>query len=298
MPKKFFKVDLVPALKRLEILAKGLASSKIIGAYKSVFKGKGLEFSDYRGYTLEDDAALIDWKASARTNELLIRQYTEEREVNVFFLVDCSSRMLFGSTEKLKAEYNIELVASLAHAILEAGDSVGLALYSDNVKAKISPSRGKTQFYEIIKLLLNPAYYEGGGFNFQSAVKFIFNYLKETSVIIVVSDFLDWSDELEKSFELLKTKFDIVCIMVRDPRDRILPSGAGEIVIQDPKSGKTMLIEPELIKEAYENVVKEQEKNIRNTLSKEGVDFTDIQTDKPFIKPIINLFLKRATRWR
>ena len=139
MPKKFFKVDLVPALRRLEILSKGLTSSKIIGAYKSVFKGKGLEFSGYRGYTLEDDSNLIDWKASARTNEILIKEYSEERDVDVFFLVDCSPRMLFGSTEKLKAEYVIELTASLSHAILEAGDSAGLALYSDDVKADILP---------------------------------------------------------------------------------------------------------------------------------------------------------------
>ena len=108
MVKKFFKVDIVPALKRLEILSKGLTSSSAIGAYRSVFKGKGLEFSGYRQYSLEDDASLIDWKASARTDQILIKEYVEERNVDVFFLVDCSSSMLFGSSNKLKAEYQLQ----------------------------------------------------------------------------------------------------------------------------------------------------------------------------------------------
>jgi uncharacterized protein (DUF58 family) len=298
MPRKFFKVDLVPALKRLEVLSKGLTSSRIIGAYKSVFKGKGLEFTGYRDYTIDDDAGLIDWKASARTNEILIREYAEEREIDIFFLIDCSSRTLFGSTDKLKAEYTIELTASLTHAILEAGDSVGLALYSDDVKADILPSRGKTQFYTISKLLLNPEYYQGNTFDLKKAVKFIFDYLKKTAVVIIISDFLTWKDEWENSLNLLTQKFDVICIMVRDPRDKTLPSDVGEVFIEDPNTGKTLLIEPGLIKQAYEHEVKEQEDKIKRSLLKASIDFADVSTNESFVKPIMNLFLKRALKWR
>ncbi|MEK6907074.1 MAG: DUF58 domain-containing protein [Nanoarchaeota archaeon] len=298
MPKKFFKVDLIPALRRLEILSRGLTSSKLVGAYRSVFKGKGLEFKEYREYTPADDSNLIDWKASAKTNEILMKEYSEEREVDVFFLVDCSSKMLFGSTQRLKAEYAIELVASLSHAILEAGDSVGLALYSDKLKADLLPSRGKTQFYNLSKVLLNIDYYEGNNFNIRDATKFIFNFLKKRAVVIIVSDFINWKEEWEESLSLLSQKFDVVCIMVRDPRDRIMPEDVGEIVLQDPNTGKTLLIEPGLIKQAYEHDVKEQEIRIKKSLFKIGIDFADVSTDKSFVKPIINLFLKRALRWR
>lgn len=297
-PKKFFKVDLVPALRRLEILSKGLTSSKLIGAYKSVFKGKGLDFREYREYNIEDDASLIDWKASARTNQILIKQYEEERDVDVFFLVDCSSKMLFGSTQKLKAEYVIELTASLSHAILEAGDNVGLALYSNDVKEDILPSRGKTQFYTISRILLNPEYYKENEFDLRKATKFIFNYLKKSAVVIIISDFLNWKDDWEDSLNLLTTKFDVICIMVRDPRDRILPSDVGQVVIENPKTGKTLLVEPELIKQSYEHYVREQEDKIKRILFKANIDFADISTDKSFVKPIINLFLKRALKWK
>ncbi len=297
MHKKFFKVDLVPALRRLEILSKDLTTSKMVGAYRSVFKGKGLEFKDYRPYVQNDDAELIDWKASAKTNEILVKEYSEERHADVFFLADCSSRMLFGSTQKLKAEYMIELVASLSHAILEAGDVVGLALYSNKLKSSILPSRGKTQFYIISKMLLNIEYYEGD-FDLKNATRFIFDYLKKNATVIIISDFLNWKDDWPDSLGLLSQKFDVICIMVRDPRDRKLPEDAGQIVISDPNTGKTLLIEPSLIKEAYEHEVKEQEKKIQKTLSKSNIDLVDIQTDELFVKPIINLFLKRASKWR
>ena len=297
MPKKFFKVDLVPALRRLEMLSKSLTTSRVVGAYRSVFKGKGLEFSGYREYTSEDDANLIDWKASARTNEILLKEYSEEREIDVFFLIDSSSNMLFGSTQKLKAEYIIELTASLSHAILEAGDNVGMALYTDKAKSPLIPSRGKTQFYQISKVLLNVENY-GGNFDLKDAAKFIFNYLKKNAVIIIISDLLGWKDEWEDVMETLNTRFDVICIMVRDPRDKTLPVDVGEVVIQDPKTGKTLLIEPELIKHSYESIVKEQEEKIKKTLFKANVDFVDITTDESFVKPILNLFLRRVKRWR
>lgn len=297
MPKKFFKVDLVPALKRLEVLSKGLTSSRMTGAYKSFFKGRGLEFSDYRTYAPEDDASLIDWKASVRADKILIKQYIEERDIDVFFILDCSSRMLFGSTNKLKAEYNIELVASLAYSIIGAGDNVGVTLYSDKPNAKISPSRGTDQFYKISKILLNLDFY-GGIFDLENAVNFVFSYLKKTGVVIIISDFINWKDAWENSLKLLGQKFDVICIMVRDPHDRTLPVDVGQVVISDPNSNKTLLIEPKLIKEAYEHEVIEQEKTIRNFLFRSGIDFINISTDKSFVKPIMSLFIKRALRWK
>ena len=132
----------------------------------------------------------------------------------------------------------------------------------------------------------------------KDAAKFIFNYLKKNAVIIIISDLLGWKDEWEDVMETLNTRFDVICIMVRDPRDKTLPVDVGEVVIQDPKTGKTLLIEPELIKHSYESIVKEQEEKIKKTLFKANVDFVDITTDESFVKPILNLFLRRAKRWR
>ena len=85
--KKEVKLDLSEGIKRLKILTAQIVNTSIVGGYKSVFKGRGLEFEDYRQYTPNDDASLIDWKASVRSKELFIREFVEERNLNVYFLI-------------------------------------------------------------------------------------------------------------------------------------------------------------------------------------------------------------------
>ena len=106
MPKRELKIDLTKNIKKLEITTRRLVGAQLIGSYKSAFKGHGLEFANYKEYTQNDDASLIDWKASVRTGKLLIKEYEEERKLDVFFLIDVSSSMVFVSTDKLKNEYN------------------------------------------------------------------------------------------------------------------------------------------------------------------------------------------------
>ena len=295
--KKFFKVDLIPAIRRLEIISKGLVNTRIMGGYLSVFKGRGLEFAGYTPYDPDVDSRSIDWKATARTGDILMREYTQERDINVFFVVDASSNMLFGSTDKLKIEYAIELIAGLSHAALESGDRVGFALISDKVVKKLRPDKGKKQFYIISRSLLDVNAY-GGTFNFKEASSFIKNFIQETTVVIIISDFANFKQEYEGELKLISKKFDVIGIMIKDPRDRSLPEDAGQVVISDSSGKKSMVIETKLIKEAYEKEVKEQEKKVKDMFLTSGADFIDIETDESYVKPIINLFRTRALRWK
>ena len=141
-----------------------------------------------------------------RANELLIRQYEEERDLNVFFVVDCSSGMIFGSTDKLKNEYAAEIVISLAFTILEVGDSVGLVMFNDKIMKKVYPGKGRGQFYSVVRELTNPENY-GGGFDFENISDFILNYLKESTVVIIVSDFVGLSESSIESIKLITNKY-------------------------------------------------------------------------------------------
>jgi len=295
--KRKLNIDIVPSIRKLQIITKGLIKTKGIGSYKSVFRGKGLDFSDYRTYDRNDDASLIDWKASKRSNELLIRQYEEERDLNIFFVIDCGSGMVFGSTEKLKNEYAAEIVISLAFTILDAGDSVGLIMFNDKIVKKVYPGKGKGQFYSVVKALSDPENY-GGGFSFDNVTDFILNYLKQSTVVILVSDFVGMNENSLDKFRLISTKYDTIGIMVRDPRDKTLPTDVGQIVIEDPYSSKSLLIEPNLIKEVYEEEIKKQEKWIRDSFMRNKSDFLSLTTDKSFVKPLIGLFNERALKWK
>ena len=127
------KTNISHQIKKLTLLTKRIVVTSLTGNYKTQIRGKGLEFSNFREYVPTDDASLIDWKTSVRVNKPVIKEFIDERNIDVFFLVDVSSSMVFGSTEKLKNEYVSELVSTMAYAILNVGDSLGYAFFSDHL---------------------------------------------------------------------------------------------------------------------------------------------------------------------
>jgi len=263
------KLNLKPLIKKLEVSTKRGFIDILTGSYKSSFKGKGLDFEGYRGYISGDDANMIDWKATLRSQDLLVKVLTEERNVNIIFLVDVSSSMSFASIDKLKNEYAAELVASLSFAAIQAGDSVGLVMFNDKIVKFLPPAMGNKQYFMIIKTLSDPKLYEG---------KF---------------DFARVITDLMNSFKRGAIRFEIIGMMVRDPRDYEMPEDVGQIVISDPYSDKEVLIDTATIKEEYEAAVKEQIKYVKHTFIKSRANFLELRTDKPFLNHVINFFLVR-----
>jgi len=291
------KIDLSFSLKRLDLVLKGLTNTQYLGSYKSAFKGTGLEFADYRLYNPgNDDASLIDWKASKRVNQTLVKEFVEERNIDIIFLVDVSSQMLTGSTKKLKAEYIAEFVASFSRGALEAGDSVGLILFSNKIVKNVLPGSGMKQFYSLTDNLSNTGNY-GGYSDINNAIDFSFKNGKEGSLVILISDFIYGLNQ-SKSLKLASKKFDFISIVVRDPIDIALPKGVGEVVIEDPYSGSELLIDPSKIRKEYAKEVSSNLNKIKVLMKKYGADYLLLETNKPFVKEIIKFFKRRGAEWR
>jgi uncharacterized protein (DUF58 family) len=286
------RVDVTSVLRELDVALRILTETKIVSRYRRIFKGKGLEFEDFRQYTTDDDASEIDWKASKRANQLLIRQFKEERDMNVFFMVDVSSSMLFGSTKKLKHEYAAELVAALSHFVLHSGDKIGLLLFTEKVVKYLGTGKSMDHYYVLLRNLLTPRYY-GGGYNIGRALNFLMNTVGERSLVFVISDFIGLERNWDRSVMQAAGKFDGVAIMVRDPRDRRLPSESGQVVVSDPYSEQELLIDcGDKARVDYENYVNQEEEKIRNTFKRAMWDLLEVSTKESFILPILK-FLKR-----
>ena len=295
--KRYLNVNIPQAIRELEIAIRTLVFTRIIGRYRSIFRGKGLEFDRYTHYTQMDDSSRIDWKASARANELLMKEYVEERDLQIFFLIDVSNSMVFGSTAKLKNEYTVEMVVSLANFIIREGDRVGFALFNDKVVKEKMPSSGGRQLNLLTRTLLDPDIY-GGKFDLDNTLKFLIGHLPDTTALIIIfSDFIgprNWA----RSLKILSQKFEVIGIMISDPRDRTLPATSQEIVLEDPYSGKTLLVDPSLIKEVYEKYAKAQEEQIQEIFTQAKSDFVKIATEKSFVGPLVDFFKQRARKWR
>ena len=295
MPK--LNVEVFSLIKELEVGLKILVETRIASRYRSVFIGKGLEFEEFRNYSINDDATNIDWKASIRANKLLVKRFKEERDLDVFFLLDVSSSMIFGSTRKLKIRYAAEVLASLSYFIIQSMDRVGLFLFTDKIIKAIPPSGGNEQFYTILKILIDSSIY-GGKYDLSHALRFLMRCTKKRGLLFIVSDFIGLKNDWDDAIRLASAKFDIVGIMIRDPRDEKLPIDVGQVVVGDPFSDKSIQIDPARIKKKYESYARKEEKKIREVFLKNNCDFVKLSTDKSFIKPIIELFKKRWEMWK
>lgn len=298
MKVKELRLNLKPLIKKLEVgLKSGQTEETLTASFKSVFKGRGLEFEGFRTYTPDDDAKEIDWKASLRAQHLLIRVLTEERNIHVFFIIDVSDSMIFTSVDKLKAEYAAELVATIAYGVIEAGDSIGLCMFTDKVVKLIPGNIGMNQFYSVTRSLSDPNNY-GGNYDLNFVLRYATNFLRRNTVVFLISDFIGLKPGWKKHLEIMSKKYELVGIMIRDPRDNRLPKDVGQFVLGDPYSDSDILVDINLIRKKYEKYAKEQIEVIHTHFTDLGSDFLMLETNKNFVFPILELFNKRQRLWR
>jgi len=256
--------------------------------YRILFKGSGLEFAGLKEYVPgQDDASKIDWKASLRSKTLYIKQFEEERDLDVYLLLDTSSSMLFGSQERLKSEYAAVLAGAIIYAAIEAGDNVGYALFNDKIVHAVPPQKGNEQYYRALQFMADPRNY-GGGCNLEQALNYLLNNLRSKTILFIISDFIGIGDAWEDSLKMTSGKLDrVLGVMLRDVRDSTLPEGVGNIRLSDPFGKKGELINLDKVREEYNRLAAEQEKRVEQIFTDSRALFAKIYTTESFVKPLV-----------
>lgn len=294
MIKRRLNVDIPGSVTELESKIKKFLIKRIL--YRMIFRGKGLEFDGYRKYMPDDDASMIDWKASKRSDKLLVKKYIEERDLRILFVIDVSDNMVFGSTKKIKCEYAVELSTALSHLILTSGDKVGFVLFNDKIVMKVLPAGGLKQFNIMVHHLTDPLIYSGGS-DISGTIKFLTDYLdKSISCVIIISDFINLEKSKTDIFKRFFYKFETIGIMIRDPRDKTLPNIKGEVVLQHPVTKKKILIDPSIIRKKYEKNAIEQENMVKELFLKNNADLLYLLTEKPFVPDLASFLRERVEK--
>lgn len=287
-----FKLEYAEAIIEFEKILKKFNLKRKI--YKLLFDSRSLEFEQYRDFHENEDASTIDWSASSRANKLLAKQYIEEREINFFFVVDISKNMLFGSKDKLKAEYVADITLSLANIIISSSDNAGLITFNDKIINYLPPSNFKKQTFTMQEFLSEINNYEKDA-EFQKVFEYLFNVIKKrNTLVILISDFLRPIPSMEKNLRLLSAKCEVMAIAVRDPLDIELPDMRDLLVLSN-NQGNSMVIDPQISKNAYKKIVNEQLTEVRKTFQNTEVDFLELVTDKAFVIPIVNFLQERSS---
>jgi len=289
IPKQILK-----KVKRIEIRTRGLVNDLFGGEYHSVFKGRGMTFSEVREYQPGDDIRLIDWNVTARTGSPFIKIFEEERELTVYLIVDISASGEFGSNQQLKREFGAEIAAVLGFSAIKNNDKVGLILFSEDVEKYVVPKKGKSHVLRVVRELLytDP---KKSGTSIKKALDYLLKVAKRKSVIFLISDFLD--DGYWSSLKVVNRKHDLIGIQLYDPAEISLPD-LGLSKIEDPETGSAFWIDTssksslKALKKRLEIDQIKFEKESR----KIGFDIIPISTDQDFVEPLLSLFKAREKR--
>ena len=286
--------ELTNQIRLLEIRTDRVVEEITGGAYRSVFKGRGIEFDEVREYTPGDDVRTIDWNVSARMGSPYIKKFIEERELTVMFLVDLSASGNFGSVARRKRRTAAELAALLAFSAGKNGDKAGLLLFSDRIELFLPPRSGRRHSLRIIREMLafEP---EGKGTDIGLALDECAAVLKKRSIIFLISDLISPSGIADK-LKLLNRRHDVIALKISDPAEYRWPDGAAPIELEDAESGETVTFDgsPEEFSQALAAAQSEKEKICRHA----RVDLVNVENGRDVLKPVIEFFARRRKRCR
>ena len=289
IPKQILK-----KVKQVEIRTRGLVNDLFGGEYHSVFKGRGMAFSEVREYQPGDDIRLIDWNVTARNGSPFIKIFEEERELTVYLLVDISKSGEFGSQNQLKQEFGAEIASVLGFSAIKNNDKVGLILFSNDIEKYVVPKKGKSHVLRVIReLLYNEP--KGNKTSIKNVLDYLLKVAKRKSVVFLISDFID--DDYWSSLKIVNRKHDLIGIRLFDPAEKLLPD-LGVIKVRDPESGSSFWIDTSnrVEMEQLKNKINSDFDTFNKQAKKIGFDIISVSTNGDFVDPLISLFRKRDKR--
>lgn len=286
--------EVLRVVKEVEIKARILADEALVGTYRSVFRGSGLDFEEVREYEPGDDIRSIDWNVTARMSVPYIKKYREERELNIFLAVDVSSSAWFGTSAVSKRELAADVAALLAVTALHNNDRVGLVLFADGVREFLPPREGRHHLLHVIRQLLF-AEPRRSRTEIASAADLLAHVTKKRNVVFVISDFLDV--DFEAPLRALAHKHDVIALITSDPRELDLPE-VGLMALEDAETGRVAYVDTAAaeVRKAYARAARERRAARLRAFSRMGIDRVELSTDRPYVPALLALFNARSRR--
>jgi uncharacterized protein (DUF58 family) len=290
--------ELIKKIRRIEIRTRRLVNDSFAGEYHAIFKGRGMEFDEVRPYQPGDEVRDIDWNVTARTGDLFVKRFVEERELTVMLVVDASASGQFGTVNRFKREIAAELAAVLAFSAITNNDKVGLLVFTDRVELFISPRKGRRHVLRLIRDLLafEP---EGRGTDLKLALNTVNRVLKRSSIVFLISDFLAPPESYRSVLQVSNRRHDVIAVNVTDPREEEWPK-VGLLALEDAETGQTQWVDTSSRnwRESFAERVNELTTARERVFRKAKVDRINITTDAEYVTPLTKFFERRTRRLR
>ena len=289
-------------LRRLEWTVLRRLDGLLQGDYRTLLRGTGMDLADLREYQHHDDVRHIDWNVTARLQQPHVRVFTEDREMNAWFLLDLSPSMDFGSGEQRKRQVSAEFVAVLARILTRHGNRVGAMLYGSGVDAVIPARGGRQQVLQLLHTLQTrpeqPDNKNSGPTRLDELLDSAANLVRRRSTIFVLSDFISEAG-WEKPLGMLAQRHEVVAVRLLDPLELDLPD-LGLIPIRDAETGEQLLVDTHDagFRKRFARIAAQREAQLRESLTRAGVDALELSTDGDLISALLRFTDMRKSRSR
>jgi len=286
--------ELLKALRKIEITTNRLATEQLAGSYTSVFKGQGLAFREVREYQPGDDIRTIDWNVSARMDSTHVKVFVEEREMTMMLVVDQSASQRFGTRTAVKSRLAAEVAALCAFSAIKHNDRVGLILTTDQIEKLVPAKKGQKHVMRVVREILGRVP-ERAGTDLRVALETLHSVARRRSVAFLISDF--FTSGYDRALSLAAARHDVIPVMLVDPRDEELPN-VGISSFEDFETGDSVIVDTAsaAVRAHYTKQMRGLRAEQIRLFTKLGLDYCVVRTDQPYIKPLRDLFARRARR--
>ncbi|MCB0838787.1 MAG: DUF58 domain-containing protein [Bacteroidetes bacterium] len=288
--------EILKKVRKLEIKIQKMVDSTFAGEYQSAFKGQGLEFDEVRPYRYGDDIRSIDWNVTAKTGQVYIKEFKEEREQTLFVLFDVSGSGDFGPAEENKRLIGMELASVLSFSALKNNDKIGLATFSDQIEKYYKPYKGRKHILKIVRgVLTHQNKSEKTDINL--ALDFIKHTLRKRSILIIISDFLD--EGYEKSLIQISQKHELILIRLFHPNE-VFQVGTGTIPVIDIETNHQRWLNAgdvgyrRQLNESFDKI----DENLHQLCKRNRIDYISVNTKEDYIPELEKFFKQRNHRHR
>ncbi|HZA13295.1 MAG TPA: DUF58 domain-containing protein [Myxococcaceae bacterium] len=286
--------ELIKRIRRLEIATRKAVTATLAGQYHSVFKGRGMAFSEVRQYQPGDEIRTIDWNVTARMNEPYVKVFTEERELTVMLAVDVSASKEFASSAQAKSEIAAEVAAQIAFSAIANNDRVGLILFSDRVELVIPPKKGRKHVLRLISdiLVFRP---QGRGTDLSVGLNYLARIAKRRSVAFLISDFL--ATGMEQPIRIVSRRHDLVPVVISDPLEEQFPN-VGLVALEDAETGQRILVDTlaPSVRNEFARWMRGAREERRRLFQKLELDHVELRAGEDYVHALARFFRMRARR--
>ncbi|MGL1888988.1 MAG: DUF58 domain-containing protein [Reichenbachiella sp.] len=283
--------DILKKLRKYEIRIRKALNSHMQGDFHSIFKGSGLEYDDVRAYQYGDDVRAIDWNVSAKGHGTFIKTFKEEKEQNIFFILDVSASQKIGAEGAQKLDVSKEICALLSMSAIKENSQVGLICFSDQKEKYVKPGKGLKHSFRIVSDIFNLVP-QSKKTDLAKGIHFTLDLLKKKSIVILISDFID--EGYEHNLKGLARSHDLVIIQVSDLRETNFPN-LGIIPLHDKESGRTLWrnTSSASFRKVLNKSFGDKQSELESFCHRHQANYVNIRTDEDYVPKLIKLFKVR-----